>query len=81
MPFKSEKIKLPQEYDRRRKLTDEQKDEIKHKYSTGFYSLNNLTIEYKVSKKTILLIVNPESKRKNDERIKDHWKDYQPTTE
>ena len=39
------------------------------------------TIEYKVSKKTILLIVNPESKRKNDERIKDHWKDYQPTTE
>ena len=81
MPFKSEKIKLPQEYDRRRKLTDEQKDEIKHKYSTGLYSLNNLTTEYKVSKKTILLIVNPESKRKNDERIKDHWKDYQPTTE
>ena len=81
MPFKSEKIKLPQEYDRRRKLTDEQKDEIKHKYSTGLYSLNNLATEYKVSKKTILLIVNPKSKRKNDERIKDHWKDYQPTTE
>ena len=81
MPYKSEKIKLPQEYDRRRKLTDEQKDEIKHKYSTGLYSLNNLATEYKVSKKTILLIVNPESKRKNDERIKDHWKDYQPTTE
>ena len=81
MPFKSEKIKLPQEYDRRRKLTDEQKDEIKHKYSTGLYSLHNLATEYKVSKKTILLIVNPESKRKNDERIKDHWKDYQPTTE
>ena len=81
MPFKSEKIKLPQEYDRRRKLTDEQKDEIKHKYSTGLYSLNNLATEYKVSKKTILLIVNPESKRKNDERIKDHWKNYQPTTE
>ena len=72
MPFKSEKIKLPQEYDRRRKLTDEQKDEIKHKYSTGLYSLNNLATEYKVSKKTILLIVNPESKRKNDERIEDH---------
>ena len=81
MPFKSEKIKLPQEYDRRRKLTDEQKNEITHKYSTGLYSLNNLATEYKVSKKTILLIVNPESKRKNDERIKDHWKDYQPTTE
>ena len=79
MPFKSEKIKLPQEYDRRRKLTDDQKDEIRHKHSTGFYSLNNLAKEYNVSKKMVLLIVNPESKRKNDERIKEHWKDYQPT--
>lgn len=79
MPFKSETIRLPPEYDRRRKLTDDQKDEIGHKYSTGFYSLNNLAKEYNVSKKTVLLIVNPESKRKNDERIKEHWKDYQPT--
>lgn len=81
MPFKAEKIKLPQEYDRRRKLMDEQKEVIKHKYSTGLYSLNNLAKEYKVSKKTILLIVNPESKRKSDERIKEHWRDYLPTKE
>lgn len=81
MPYKSENIKLPQEYDRRRKLMDEQKEVIKHKYSTGLYSLNNLAKEYKVSKKTILLIVNPESKRKSDERIKEHWRDYQPTKE
>lgn len=79
MPYKSERIKLPPEYDRRRKLTDEQKEIIKHKYSTGLYSLNNLAKEYKVSKKTILLIVNSESKRKNDERIKEHWRDYQPS--
>lgn len=81
MPYKSESIKLPQEYDRRRKLMDEQKEVIKHKYSTGLYSLNNLAKEYKVSKKTILLIVNPESKRKNDERLKEHWRDYQLTKE
>ena len=81
MPYKSEKIKLPQEYDRRRKLMNEQKEIIKHKYSTGLYSLNNLAKEYKVSKKTILLIVNPESKRKNDERLKEHWRDYQLTKE
>ena len=81
MPYKSESIKLPQEYDRRRKLMDEQKEIIKHKYSTGLYSLNNLAKEYKVSKKTILLIVNPESKRKNDERLKEHWRDYQLTKE
>lgn len=81
MPYKAEKITLPSEFDRRRKLTDEQKDEIKHKYSTGFYSLNQLAKEYSVSKKTVLLIVNPESKRKNDQRIKDHWKDYIPNKE
>ena len=81
MPYKSESIKLPREYDRRRKLMGEQKETIKHKYSTGLYSLNNLAKEYKVSKKTILLIVNPESKRKSDERIKEHWRDYQLTKE
>lgn len=81
MPYKTEKQKLPPELDRRRKLSDEQKDEIKHKYSTSSYSLNGLAKEYNVSKKTVLLIVNPESKRKNDERIKDHWRDYAPTKE
>lgn len=81
MPYKAEKKRLPPELDRRRKLSDEQKDEIKHKYSTGFYSLNGLAKEYNVSKKTVLLIVNPESKRKNDERIKDHWRDYVPSKE
>ena len=60
---------------------DEQKETIKHKYSTGLYSLNNLAKEYKVSKKTILLIVNPESKRKNDARLKEHRRDYQLTKE
>lgn len=81
MPYKSEKQKIPPELDRRRKLNDTQKDEIKHKYSTGLYSLNGLAKEYNVSKKTVLLIVNPESKRKNDERIKEHWRDYVPTKE
>jgi hypothetical protein len=81
MPYKSEKQKLTPELDRRRKLNDVQKDEIKHKYGTGLYNLNGLAKEYNVSKKTVLLIVNPESKRKNDERIKEHWRDYVPTKE
>lgn len=81
MPYKTEKQKLPPELDRRRKLSDEQKNEIKHKYSTDSYSLNGLAKEYNVSKKTVLLIVNPESKRKNDDRIKEHWRDYIPTKE
>lgn len=81
MPYKSEKIKLKGLQDRRRKLEDWQRDEIEHKYSIGCYSLQKLADEYEVSKKTVLLIVNPESKRKNDERIKEHWKDYQQTRE
>ena len=81
MPRKSDLLNVTSAYDRRRKLTDEQRDEIKHKYGTGFCSLNGLAKEYNVSKKTILLIVNPESKRKNDEHIKDHWHDYAPTKE
>ena len=81
MPRKSDLLNVTSAYDRRRKLTDKQRDEIKHKYGTGFYSLNGLAKEYNVSKKTILLVVNPESKRKNDERIKDHWHDYVPTKE
>ena len=35
MPYKSEKIKLPKELDRRVKLTDEQREEIKDLYGTG----------------------------------------------
>ena len=81
MPSIVDKIKLPPEYDRRRKLTDEQRDEIRHKYKTGEYSLSKLAIEYGVSKKLILLTVNPESKRKADERIKDHWREYAYTKE
>ena len=81
MPYKSEKIRLPQKYDRRRKLTDDKKEEIRQQYSTGNISLKNLADKYNVSKKTILLIVNPESKAKSDMRVKEHWRDYQRTTE
>lgn len=74
--LKVDKMKLAPEQDRRRKLTDEQKEQIKDLYKTGEYSLNQLAQEYGVSKKLILLIVNPESKAKNDARIKAHWQDY-----
>ena len=58
MPYKSEKIKLKGLQDRRKRLTDEQRNEIKELYGSGFYSLNNLAKKFNVSKKTILLIVN-----------------------
>ena len=81
VPYKSEKIKLQGLQDRRRKLTDEQKVEIKDLYSSGNFSLNKLAKQYEVSKKTILLIVNHESKAKNDAYIKEHWREFQEPTE
>lgn len=76
MPYKSEKIKLPPEYDRRRKLSKDDKQEIKSLYETGKYSLRELGRRFGVTHKTILLIVNAESKKKNDEYIKNHWKEF-----
>ncbi len=81
MPYKSEKIKLKGLQDRRRKLTDDQKLEIKDKYSTGLYSLNNLAKEYGVSKKLILLTVNPDSADNARKYSQEHWRDYQPSKE
>ncbi|MBO5828871.1 MAG: hypothetical protein J6R59_10540 [Paludibacteraceae bacterium] len=77
MPYKSEKIKLKGLQDRRKRLTDEQREEIKELYSTGLYSLNGLANQYNVSKKTILLIVNKESAEKAKEYRKEHWREWQ----
>lgn len=81
MPYKSEKIKLNEKQDRRKKLTSEQREKIKELYGTGFYSLNGLAKEFNVSKKTILLIVNDESAEKAKQYCKDHWREWQRTGE
>lgn len=77
MPYKSEKIKLNELQDRRKKLTSEQREEIKKLYKTGLYSLNGLAKRFNVSKKTVLLIVNEESATKAKQYRKEHWKDWQ----
>lgn len=79
MPYKSEKIKLKETQDRRKKLTTEQRERIKELYGTGFYSLNDLAKQFTVSKKTILLIVNSDSAERAKQYRKDHWKDWQRT--
>lgn len=77
MPYKSEKIKLKGLQDRRKRLTEEQRKQIKELYGTGLYSLNDLAKKYSVSKKTILLIVNKDSAEKAKQYRKEHWKDWQ----
>ena len=81
MPYKSEKIKLNETQDRRKKLTTEQREEIKELYGTGLYSLNGLAKQFNVSKKTILLIVNKDSEEKAKQYRKEHWKEWARTGE
>ena len=77
MPYKSEKIKLKETQDRRKKLTTDQRKDIEKLYETGLYSLNDLAKKYNVSKKTILLIVNKDSAEKAKQYRKEHWKEWQ----
>jgi predicted DNA-binding protein YlxM (UPF0122 family) len=79
MPYKSEKIKLKETQDRRKRLTTEQRKEIEELYVAGGYSLNDLAKKYNVSKKTILLIVNKDSAEKAKQYRKEHWKEWQRT--
>lgn len=81
MPYKSEKIKLDQSQDRRRKLTDEQKREIKQIYESGVCGTRPLAKQFGVSRSLIQVIVNPNIAEAKKKRIKEHWKDYRPTKE
>ena len=77
MPYKSESIKLPEPYDRRRVLTTKQQNEIKELYTTGLYSWNQLAKMFGCSKSRIGQLVNSERAAKVKARCKEHWKDYQ----
>lgn len=83
MPYKSEKMKLSKEQDRRIKLTDEQREEIKYKYSTGFYSQRALASEYKVSRRLITFVLDEEKAKRAAELLKERRADgrYKPTKE
>lgn len=65
MPYKTDKIKLPEAFDRRRKLTSLQRLEIRNKYLTGAYSQRQLASNYGVSRRLIQFIIDPEKEQKN----------------
>ena len=81
MPYKSEKIKLPQTKDRRRKLTDDQKEQIRGIYATGVCGMRPLAKQFGVSRATIQIIVNPQRAEAVKQRSKEHWRDYRPSKE
>ena len=79
MPYKSEKIIIQgTNFDRRRRLTDSDKIEVKKMYASGNYSYNKIARFYGVSKRLIIFIVNPEKHIKNleDRRAKGGSKIY-----
>lgn len=83
MPYKSEKIKLSREQDRRVKLTEEQRKEIRDKYESGMYSQRKLAAEYGVSRRLIQFTTDPDKYERAKEQFKERRKDgrYTPTKE
>lgn len=73
------KVKLPEEFDRRCKLTTEQKEEIKDLYESGEYTYQQLADSYGVCKKTICLVVNEKVKEKQYAYSTNYMKSYQKT--
>ena len=73
------KVKLPEEFDRRCKLTTEQKEEIKDLYESGEYTYQQLADSYGVCKKTICLVVNEKAKEKQYAYSINYMKSYQKT--
>lgn len=83
MPYKSEKIKLNETQDRRKKLTDKQREEIRDKYATGLYSQRTLAKKYNVSRRLITFILDDKKQKRNAELLKERKLDgrYKPTKE
>lgn len=81
MPYKSSSIPLSESQDRRRKLTDAQREEILHRYNTESIGTRPLAKEYGVSRSLIQVIVNPAIAERKKQRIKEHWRDYRPNKE
>lgn len=81
MPYKSEKIKLSERQDRRRKLTEDEKQRIREIYASGCIGQRPLAQMFGVSRSTIQVIVNPERAEAVRQRVKEHWRDYRPSKE
>lgn len=71
MPYRSEKILIcGTRYDRRQKLTPEQRAEIFHRYHTGRVSQRQLARQYGVSRRLITFIIDPEKMETANEELK-----------
>jgi len=66
VPYLFEKKKIPKELDKRRKLSDADKEEIQYRYlKVGGVSQRDLAKEYNVSRRLIVFCIYPERQEKN----------------
>lgn len=70
MPFKSEKLPLGK-YDRRVKLNDVQRDEIKELRKQGL-SYAKIAKQYEVSKKLVIMVCNPPNREDWAATMREH---------
>lgn len=78
MPYKSEKIKIEGTMlDRRRKLSEEQKEEIRRIYATGICGTRPLARQFGVSRSVIQVTVNPQIAERRKQYTKENWRKYQ----
>lgn len=79
MPFKSEKINIDHtKHDRRIRLSEEQKQAIRKEYATGLATHRSLAEKYRVNRKTIYNILNPDKylKQLEENKINKHSQKY-----
>lgn len=70
MPYKfeTEGKKIPKDKDKRIKLTDEQREQIREMYATGLYSQRTLAKMFNVSRRLIVFTIYPERLEENKKR-------------
>ena len=79
MSKKLDRFKVGEEYDRRRKLTQEQKEQILEIYKQGGITMTDLGKQFGVTRHTRAIIVKPERAKAVAERVKERWQDYYDT--
>lgn len=73
---KAQTIRLNESLDRRIRVTEKQKEEIRELYASGNVSHSELARMYNCSKALIGMIVNPERAKSVSERFKANWRKY-----
>lgn len=73
------RVRIPEAFDRRHKLSVIQKEKIRDLYASGDYTYQQLADSYGVCKKTICLAVNEKAKEKQYAYSTNYMKSYRKT--